>query len=124
MKVSKNKEKIIEILKNAKVPVNVQYIYKRLNNDKKINLSTVYRCINVLCEKNIVVKEIRNDKNAYYTLNSNSHTHQLICDICKDSIFIEDCPINDMSKQIKDKTGFNVTNHFVRLNGICKKCSK
>ena len=124
MKVSKNKEKIIEILKIAGKPINVQYIYESLNSDNKVNLSTVYRCINSLCDENIISREVRNDKNAYYTLNTNEHIHQLICDICKDTILIDECPISTISKQIEDKTGFCITNHSVQLKGICKKCNK
>lgn len=135
MRVSKNKDKIIDILKGANKSVNVQYIYDMLNKENdfekndiskknKVNLSTVYRCINSLCKENIISKEIRNDKNAYYTLNNNSHIHELTCDICKKTILLDECPITTISKQIKDKTGFNITNHSVCLNGICKKCSK
>lgn len=123
MKVSKNKDKIISILKECKMPVNVQYIFENLNKNRKINLSTVYRCINALCDENIISKEIRNDKNAYYTLNSNNHVHQLICNVCKETTIIDECPVSILSKNIKDKTGFNITNHSVQLSGICKKCS-
>lgn len=124
MKVSKNKDKIVDILKQVKIPVNVQYIYENLSKSSKVNLSTVYRCINSLCNERIILKEIRNDKNAYYTLNSNSHKHQLTCEICKDTVFIDECPVSIIAKEIKEKTGFNITNHSVQLNGICKKCNK
>lgn len=132
MRVSKNKDKIIDILKSVNKPVNVQYIYEILNSNnksdsnsnKKVNLSTVYRCINSLCDENILSKEIRNDKNAYYTLNNNSHIHELTCNVCKKTILLDECPITIISKQIKEKTGFNITNHSVCLNGICNKCSK
>lgn len=124
MKVSKNKNKILEILKNINKPVNVNYIHKELNKEAKVDLSTVYRCINNLCKEDIIIKEMRNDKMAYYSLNFSGHSHEIVCNICKESVNIDTCPITELTKQIEEKTGFNITNHSIHLNGICKKCSE
>ena len=124
MRNSKNKEKIIEILNLNEQPVNVHSIYDILNKEGNVNLSTVYRCINSLCKENIISKEIREDKNAYYSLNTNLHRHYLKCDICKKDILIDSCPITKLAKDIKEKNGFNITNHSLQISGICKKCSQ
>lgn len=124
MRVSKNKEQIIEILKNSNNALNVHEIFDVINEVDNVNLSTVYRGINSLCNENIISKEIRNDKNSYYTLNLETHKHHLICDVCKKDIIIDFCPISQISQNIKDKTGFDIKAHSLQISGICKKCSK
>lgn len=124
MRMSKNKEHIIEILKNSNKALNVHEIFDIITKKEKINLSTVYRCINSLCNENIISKEIRNDKKSYYTLNLEKHKHSLICDMCKEEIVLDFCPINQISQNIKDKIGFDIKMHSLQITGICKKCSK
>lgn len=124
MRISKNKEQIIKILKNSNKSLNVHEIFDIINKMEKINLSTVYRCINSLCNENIISKEIRNDKKSYYTLNLENHKHHLICDMCKKEIVLDFCPINQISQKIKDKIGFDIKMHSIQISGICKKCNK
>lgn len=122
MRSSKNKEQIINILNLSSKPLNVYEIYSILNKNGKVNLSTVYRCINNLCKENIVSKEIREDKNSYYFLNTSLHKHHLICDICKKDILIDFCPIKKLADDIMEETGFKITNHSIQISGVCKKC--
>lgn len=122
MRNSKNKEQIISVLNSSNIPINVHQIHNILSKNKKVNLATVYRCINSLCKENIVSKEIREDKNSYYFLNTNMHKHHLVCDICKKDILIDICPIKQLSDDIMERTGFHITNHSLQINGVCKNC--
>lgn len=122
MKQSKNKVEVFNVLKKSKYPMNVQEIYEEILKIKQVNLCTIYRCINQLLNENLISKEIRNDKNAYYHINNVPHQHLLKCNNCHKDIWLDFCPMSSISHDIEEKIGFCVTNHTLQINGICKVC--
>ncbi len=116
----KNKECILNIIKNTN-GISANDIYLKLN--KKIDLSTVYRNLEILCKNNIIEKEVRLDKVSYYQVSA-LHKHVLICKECKKEIILDECPINELSKSLKANNGFIITNHNISIEGICEDCNK
>lgn len=116
---------ILLIIKSSKEPITAEEIYRLLVlEDLKINLSTVYRTLNVLTEKNILLKILKTDGTAAYELNQSSHNHYITCSECHSSMLIDCCPIRDLSDKVNQQTGFKVTGHSLQLTGICSECLK
>lgn len=125
LKNTKQRYFILSIIELSKKPITAEEIYKILLNDNRnINLSTVYRTLNTLSEKNVLLRILRTDGTASYQLNDSFHNHYITCYMCHNSMLIDKCPIKGLSERIGNDTGYVVTGHSLQLIGICPKCLK
>jgi Fur family ferric uptake transcriptional regulator len=119
---TKHRSSIIKIIEQSEQPLTAEQIYLELKENKSsINLSTVYRTLNVLTDKHILNKSDYEDK-TLYEKNVNEHTHRFICSECKKMFKISGCPLEGYEKTIHDKLGFDITGHRLELYGLCKAC--
>lgn len=125
LKNTKQRYKILSIIELTKEPITAEDIFKQLiKEDSKINLSTVYRTLHVLTNKNVLIKILKGDGTASYQINDLSHNHYITCCMCNSSELIDTCPIKELSSNVRKKTGFKVTGHSLQLTGICAECLK
>lgn len=123
LKNTKQRNIVLSIIEDVKEPITAEEIYRELiKKDNKINLSTVYRTLQVLTNKGVLLKILKGDGTAAYELNDLKHKHYITCCLCKNSVLIESCPVKELSENISKKTGFKVTGHSLQLTGICSKC--
>ena len=124
IKVTKARKSILEIILTSKEAINANIIYDLLEKDgTKIDLSTVYRTLDLLESKKILNKFDLGNNMYNYTVNKNGHKHMIQCDLCNKEMVI-DCPIPQIEEQIKAKTGITLTESHVYLKGICRECKK
>mgnify|MGYP005814171803 FL=1 len=118
------KDYIFDVIKNSPNSLTAEEIYNNVSQNININLSTVYRTLNNLVEKDLVTKIVRQDKISYYELADNDQKHYLICDKCNQAFSTDMCNIEKIERKIKRETGFNITSHTLEFHGICPECSK
>ena len=124
IRVTKARKSILEIILESSDAINANLIYDLLKKeDIKIDLSTVYRTLDLLESKKILNKFDLGNNMYNYTIKNNSHKHIIECDLCHKKMVI-DCPIPQIEEQIKAKTGITLTESHVYLKGICKDCKK
>ncbi|MFA9423405.1 MAG: Fur family transcriptional regulator [Sedimentibacter sp.] len=125
LKSTKQRCFILSIIDESKEPLAAEEVFKLLQDESRnINLSTVYRTLNILTEKNVLLKIVRGDGTASFQLNNSSHNHYITCCVCNRSVPIDSCPIQSLSEKIKNETGFEVTGHSLQISGICAECLK
>lgn len=125
LKNTKQRFTILSIIKLSKEPLTAEEIFKQLIIDNsKINLSTVYRTLQILTGKNVLLRILKGDGTAAYELNKASHNHYITCNNCNNSVLIDHCPVKELSETVSEKTGFKVTGHSLQLTGICSECLK
>jgi Fur family ferric uptake transcriptional regulator len=125
LKNTKQRNLILSIIKDINKPLTAEEIYKELlKKDCKINLSTVYRTLSLLTNKDVLIKVLKGDGTAAYELNDLSHRHYITCSLCKSSMLLDCCPVRELSEDVSRKTGFKVTGHSLQLTGICSNCLK
>ncbi len=85
-----------------------------------LSLSTIYRNLNEMLQKDIVSEVKIANKKDYFELKKDKHVH-LVCQNCGK---IEDFEIatDDISKQIEAQTGDKVLNDTLYFDVICKDC--
>ena len=110
---TKQKDLILDKIKNKKTSFTIKNIYADLN--KKLEKET------------LVTKEINEDNITYYQYlekcEHNNHFY-LKCEKCKNIIHIDcDC-INELYNHIKNEHEFKLNKEKIIINGICKKCIK
>jgi Fur family ferric uptake transcriptional regulator len=85
-----------------------------------MNLSTVYRTLDVFFDEAIISKSFLNQK-LYYYYNQKDHHHYMICLNCHKMIEI-DCHLEDLAYQVADEKQFKITHHDMTIYGYCKAC--
>lgn len=122
LKSTKKRNIILKIVSESNSPVTAEYIHEK--SEIKMSLSTVYRALNVLCEKNIIEKNIHQNGIAYFSMTNKVHRHSIICTLCNKRILLESCPIASLENEISQKTGCIITGHNLEFFGICPECIK
>lgn len=86
-----------------------------------INLSTIYRNLEILEHLNLLFKVITDEGISLYKLECcNEHHHHIICQGCGRTAVLDYCPI----KNITLNNNFYVTGHKLELYGYCDNCKK
>lgn len=108
---------LLEYLDQSNKPVSIEQLQEKLSS---VNLSTLYRSLNALSEKNIIEKSVINNQ-PFYQLKK--HQHYIICKNCHKLEPLPLCPLNaNLKNLLSEKTGFEMTEHKLELYGFCKKC--
>lgn len=91
-----------------------------------VNKTTVYREMEFLIEKNIVVAVFLDEKHTKYELNLGHH-HHLVCRNCGMIQEVEMKEIEDLflliEKKLKKKNKFTHISHSLEFFGTCEKCN-
>jgi Fur family ferric uptake transcriptional regulator len=124
IKNTKSRNIIYDILVNLKAPISAEEIFMLVKGTEcTINLSTVYRILELFVEKGIILKSIMHDKNkALYEINSMEHKHNIVCLCCKQTFPMKECPFGELEKSIEEKMGFDVRGHKLEIYGYCNYC--
>ena len=105
---------------------NVHGILRDQKSD--IGLATVYRSLELLSSIGVLQKMEFGDGCSRYEVNTTDpkqhHHHHLICMNCNRVIEFEDDLLEDLEKDIADKSGFKIKDHQVKFYGICKECQE
>lgn len=124
LKTTKKRMLILSVLNNSPIPLTSEDILEQTSKEVNINLSTIYRALNALSEKGILLKQLSSDGKTYYQINNRQHKHQLVCSLCSKVVLIDCCPLKKFENDLCEETGFTITSHNLEFMGICSECSK
>jgi len=114
---------IISLLKEVTSPITAEDLFLLVKDlHGSINLSTIYRSLDLFTSKGILNKIVFNDGKARYELNRNDHRHHLVCLGCNKTIPISNCPLHLLENQVEKETEFSITGHSFEIYGYCSKC--
>lgn len=124
LKNTKHRNAILEAMDSCEAPQTAEDIFLKLKESNvSISLSTVYRVLETLVSKELVIKSIlSNDNKCVYEINRMEHKHHLVCVGCKKMISIEGCPFHEFEKTLQGKNGFDITGHKLEIYGYCAEC--
>lgn len=122
IKVTKSRIAVYKILSDNDSSVSADYIYDKCRAvGMDINLSTVYRTLEVFEAKQIIEKfDLGNGKYSF-AIRRNKHMHKIECSECHKEIEVP-CPMQQIEEILKNQTGFVLTEHRLVLKGICEQC--
>ena len=110
-----------ELQKVCNHPTATQIHIMVSKRDPQIALATVYRSLDFLEERGLILKLKSKKQETRYDGNVGSHCH-LICENCDEIIDIFDIKkIKILSKELK-KSGFQPSFDHLELSGLCRKC--
>ena len=127
IKWTKQRKDVYHVLTAAKEPLSAQEIYNRiLRQDAHTGyaVSTIYRILSALEEKNLVLKsKLMDADTALYEWNKGEHQHYAICLNCHKKIPLKSCPMEHLHLPVNE-VEFEVTGHRMEIYGYCKDCRK
>ena len=122
---TKQKDIIINIIKNLNHEFTVKDIYDSISNE--VGLTTIYRVVDKLVENNILKKYLSKDNVVYYQYleKCNKFNHfYLKCEKCN-NIFHVDCDcVNEISEHILNEHKFKANNKNIIIEGVCESCTR
>src|SRR5690554_7153043 len=121
MRMTAQRKQILDILKQANHPLSAEMIMNKLPEDT-LNLSTIYRSLDLFFAQEIVSKSYMNHT-TYYYLNQREHHHYMICINCQ-KMYEIDCHIHHIADDIAQKHDFKITHHDMTVYGYCKNCQR
>ena len=125
MRWTKQRQLIYEELSHEKGHYTAEDIRMKLIK-KEINtgLSTIYRTLQLLEEKNIIKRvPLGGDTAVYESCEGQTHSHRhMKCTKCGRTLEIHVDRLDDIEKSINTNYNFKVTGHTVMFTGLCKDC--
>lgn len=122
MNYSKQREIILNTLKENVVHPTAEYLYAKIQEkDPKISLATLYRNLNQLTENGIIKKIDGLETSSHYDHNTHEHYH-FICTKCRRVFDIDAEVAPELIRRTEEKTDFLIENHDIVFSGICKEC--
>ncbi len=125
LKFTKQRELILNFLYENKehyTPEEIYTMLKQHHPDIKIGIATVYRTLSLLEESGIVSSISFGTQGKKYELGLKKHHDHLICSKCGKIIEFYDETIEERQEEIAKKFDFEMTDHTMKIIGLCKKC--
>ena len=131
LKVTSQRLMVLNILSaHGDEHLTVEEIYDLAKEESpEIGLATIYRTVQVLLELHVIEKVTFDDGFARYELNgeetgSGHRHHHAICTQCGKVYSLETDLLDTLEKQEFESLGFEVTDHEVKLYGLCSACRR
>ncbi|HHT73497.1 MAG TPA: transcriptional repressor [Firmicutes bacterium] len=126
-RLTPQREAVVEVLlDNADAHLSAENIFMQTkHNYPDIGLATVYRTLELLENLGLVHRFDYGDGQSRYevSLTAEGHYHHhLICVNCGEIGEFKDDLLDEIEEKIAAETGFVVTDHCLRLFGLCQKC--
>jgi Fur family transcriptional regulator, peroxide stress response regulator len=121
---SKQRDRILEILKSTKTHPTATLIYNELKDEFPVlSFGTVYRNLNILIEQGLVKKIDFGSTFDRFEARVDPHYH-FVCENCNAVIDLDVSIDNTLNDRVADKTGLIPTRHRIEFFGICNNCKK
>ena len=131
LKVTSQRLMVLNILSaHGDEHLTVEEIYDLAKEESpEIGLATIYRTVQVLLELHVIEKVTFDDGFARYELNgeetgSGHRHHHAICTQCGKVYSLATDLLDTLEKQVFESLGFEVTDHEVKLYGLCSACRR
>lgn len=120
---------VLEVLAERQAPLSVADIHDRLG-PRRVNLVSVYRTVHLLLKLAVIraTDSPRGGQRYELAEEFTGHHHHLICQGCGLIEDLEGCLLrNDalvrLNRRVRHLRQFRVTEHELRLLGLCRNCS-
>lgn len=122
MKFSKQRELILNAVKDNTVHPTADFIYDYLKKDNpNLSLGTVYRNLSQLVNHGYIKKVSMPGLPDRFDANVIEHNH-MICDVCGNIQDIHSDILKNIPSAISNELDIEITSCTVILHGICKNC--
>ncbi|CUV65296.1 Ferric uptake regulation protein [Sulfurovum sp. enrichment culture clone C5] len=127
LKYTKQRELILKFLYEHDdhfTPEELNSELKKIYPDENIGIATIYRTLTLLEDSGIVTSISFGTQGKKYEFGLKKHHDHLVCVKCSKIIEFYDETIEKKQLEIAKKFEFQMTDHTMKIIGICKNCQK
>jgi Fur family ferric uptake transcriptional regulator len=126
LKVTHPRVKILHIMENSdKRHMGAEEIYKALlDTGEDVGLATVYRVLTQFESAGLVMRHHFEEGHSVYELNQGEHHDHILCVKCGRVDEFVDETIEERQRAIARKYGYDMTDHYLNIYGVCAECKK
>lgn len=123
LRLTPQRKLILNIIRQAGGHLTIEQIYRHARErNPRLNLATVYRNLDVLCDLRLVVAaDIGGGTWVYESAGEQPH-HHLVCRSCGDIARIEHSELVELFQQIDHRYHFTIDMDHMALFGLCARC--
>ncbi len=125
LKFTKQRELVLKFLYENNghfTPEDIYTLLKEQHPDVNIGIATVYRTLSLLETSEIASSISFGVQGKKYELGLKKHHDHLICTKCGNIIEFYDETIEERQEAIAKKFNFKMTDHTMKITGLCEKC--
>ena len=125
LKYTAQRELILKIIYDNSghfTPEDIYNLIKEKHPDVKLGIATIYRTLTLLEDANIVSSISFGTQGKKYEFGQKEHHDHLVCLRCGKIEEFFDSTIEKQQEAIAKKFDFMMTNHVMKIIGICKDC--
>jgi len=90
---------------------------------RALGLVTVYRTLEKLEELHLIQRVHQPMGCQAFISSGEGHQHLLLCQNCGQVVFFEGDDLDVLTKSIAKRTGYQISEHWLQLFGLCANCS-
>lgn len=126
LKVTHPRIKILHIMESSeRRHWGAEDIYKALlDTGEDVGLATVYRVLTQFETAGLVSRHHFEEGHSVYELNQGAHHDHILCVKCGRVDEFVDETIEERQRAIAKKAGYEITDHYLNIFGICAECRK
>jgi Fur family transcriptional regulator, ferric uptake regulator len=116
---------VVEIMANsihALTPIEV--FDEARDSHPALGLVTVYRTLEALEQQGLIQRVHQPQGCQAFITAPDGHQHLLLCRQCGEAALFEGDDLETLIKSIARRTGFQITEHWLQLFGLCPSCQK
>jgi Fur family transcriptional regulator, ferric uptake regulator len=119
---TRSQELILQLLQQFSREMSAQDIYVELRSqDRPMGLATVYRSLESLkLQGSLQVRTLPSGESLYSCLQEDRH--HLTCLHCGESLAIDECPVEQLERELQLSHHFKVYYHTLEFFGMCAVC--
>ena len=127
---------VLDALADSRRPLTVPEIHARLGG-RRAHIVSVYRTVHMLVRLQLVRRTaslrlgaaLRGSQRFELAEEFTGHHHHLICQGCGaiedlEGCLLADAPLTKLARYVRRTRRFEVTEHEVRLFGLCQRCAR
>ncbi len=115
---------ILEAIKGASGHISAEDIYQEVcKRYPGINISTVYRTLELLKEMGLVTETDMGDGRVRFHSAGHEHHHHLVCSRCGKVIDMDESMMSPLTDMLSEKYGFRADLKHLAIFGHCKTCA-
>ena len=125
LKFTKQRELVLKFLYENNghfTPEDIYTLLKQQYPDINIGIATVYRTLSLLETSQIASSISFGVQGKKYELGLKKHHDHLICTQCGEIIEFVDETIEERQEEIAKKFNFQMTDHTMKIVGLCENC--
>jgi len=121
-KHSKQRDALIELLKNTKEHPSADALYTQLRKEfPNVSLATVYRNLKLLLEMHEIIKIDVGDEMDHYDACTENHYH-FFCECCHSILDVAHPPFPEIDSKVSEQENLQIKGHSLVFFGLCPKC--